>query len=262
MSASSLSGYARAASRAARHAGRLLAQHVGRPSSVATKRGINDLVTDIDRASERMIHRVLHRAYPDFGFLGEEHGRRRTASPYQWIVDPLDGTTNFAHGYPAFCVSIGLEIDGRVVLGVVYDPLRRELFEAEAGKGAFLNAERIHVSTVASLNKALLVTGFAYDRESRQRNLVNFSRFILETHGIRRSGSAALDLSYVAAGRVDGFWELKLSPWDVAAGSLIVIEAGGRVTDFAGRAFKSDGAQTLATNGLIHQEMVDVLTGR
>jgi len=249
---------------AAQQAGKIIADAYRTDFQVYYRQGATtNLVTEVDRRSEAAIVEILSAAFPDHRILAEEGGEQaRRDSPCRWIVDPLDGTTNFAHGYPAFCVSIGLEIDGRVVLGVVYDPLRRELFEAEAGKGAFLNAERIHVSTVASLNKALLVTGFAYDRESRQRNLVNFSRFILETHGIRRSGSAALDLSYVAAGRVDGFWELKLSPWDVAAGSLIVIEAGGRVTDFAGRAFKSDGAQTLATNGLIHQEMVDVLTGR
>ena len=249
---------------AAQQAGKIIADAYRTDFQVYYKQGATtNLVTEVDRRSEAAIVEILSAAFPDHRILAEEGGEQaRRDSPCRWIVDPLDGTTNFAHGYPAFCVSIGLEIDGRVVLGVVYDPLRGELFEAEAGKGAFLNAERIHVSTVASLNKALLVTGFAYDRESRQRNLVNFSRFILETHGIRRSGSAALDLSYVAAGRVDGFWELKLSPWDVAAGSLIVIEAGGRVTDFAGRAFKSDGAQTLATNGLIHQEMVDVLTGR
>src|SRR3989449_4798704 len=151
---------------------------------------------------------------------------------------------------------------GRIVLGVVYDPLRQELFEAEAGKGALLNGRRIHVSEVPTLNKALLVTGFAYDRDSRQRNLEHFERFVLASQGLRRTGSAALDLSYVAAGRVDGFWELRLSPWDVAAGSLIVTEAGGRITDFAGQPFKGDGAETLATNGLIHQEMVEVLAGR
>jgi len=249
---------------AAQQAGKIIADAYRTDFRVDYKQGATtNLVTEVDRRSEAAIVEILTAAFPKHRILAEEGGEQtQRDSPCRWIVDPLDGTTNFAHGYPAFCVSIGLEVEGRIVLGVVYDPLRHELFEAEAGKGAFLNAERIHVSKVASLNKALLVTGFAYDRESRQRNLANFSRFILETHGIRRSGSAALDLSYVAAGRVDGFWELKLSPWDVAAGSLIVTEAGGRVTDFAGSSFKTDGAQTLATNGLIHQEMVEILTGR
>ncbi len=249
---------------AAQQAGKIIADAYRTDFRVDCKGGTStNLVTDVDRRSEKAIVDILSAAFPDHRILAEEGGEGVTKeSPCRWIVDPLDGTTNFAHGYPAFCVSIGLELKGRVVLGVVYDPLRHELFEAEASKGAFLNGERIHVSKVASLNTALLVTGFAYDRESRQRNLVHFSRFALESHGIRRSGSAALDLCYVAAGRVDGFWELKLSPWDVAAGSLIVAEAGGRITDFVGNSFKTDGAQTLATNGLIHQEMVEVLTGK
>lgn len=249
---------------AAQQAGKIIADAYRTDFRVEFKQGRHtNLVTDVDRRSEKAIVETLLAAFPDHQILAEESGNHEHgASPYRWIVDPLDGTTNFAHGYPAFCVSIGLELEGRVVLGVVYDPLRHELFEAEAGKGASLNGERIHVSKVASLNTALLVTGFAYDRENRQRNLVHFSRFILESHGIRRTGSAALDLCYVAAGRADGFWELKLSPWDVAAGSLIVTEAGGRITDFAGNPFKTDGAQTLATNGLIHQEMVEVLSNR
>ncbi len=249
---------------AAQQAGKLIADAYRTDFRVDCKEGTStNLVTEVDRRSEQAIVTILSAAFPDHRILAEEGGdHARGNSPCRWIVDPLDGTTNFAHGYPAFCVSIGLEVEGRIVLGVVYDPLRQELFEAEAGKGAFLNGGRIHVSKVASLRQALLITGFAYDRENRQRNLVHFSRFALESHGIRRSGSAALDLSSIAAGRADGFWELKLSPWDVAAGSLIVTEAGGRITDFAGNAFTTDGAQTLATNGLIHQEMIDVLAGK
>jgi len=249
---------------AARQAGKIIADAYRTDFRVEFKQGRHtNLVTDVDRRSERAIVETLLAAFPDHRILAEESGNHQHgASPYRWVVDPLDGTTNFAHGYPAFCVSIGLEMEGHSVLGVVYDPLRRELFEAEAGRGASLNGERIHVSKVASLDTALLITGFAYDRENRQRNLVHFSRFILESHGIRRTGSAALDLCYVAAGRADGFWELKLAPWDVAAGSLIVTEAGGRITDFAGRPFKADGAETLATNGLIHPEMVEVLSNR
>ena len=249
---------------AAQQAGKLIADAYRTDFRVDCKEGTStNLVTEVDRRSEKAIVAILSSAFPDHRILAEEGGdHARGDSPCRWIVDPLDGTTNFAHGYPAFCVSIGLEVEGRIVLGVVYDPLRQELFEAEADKGAFLNGGRIHVSKVASLSKALLITGFAYDRENRQRNLVHFSRFALESHGIRRSGSAALDLSSIAAGRADGFWELKLSPWDVAAGSLIVTEAGGRITDFAGNAFKTDGAETLATNGLIHQEMAEILAGR
>jgi myo-inositol-1(or 4)-monophosphatase len=249
---------------AAQQAGKIIAEACGAEYRVDYKHGaITNMVTDVDRRAEQAIVGILSAAFPDHRILAEEGGKGRGEdSPYRWIVDPLDGTTNFTHGFPAFCVSIGLEVEGRIVLGVVYDPIRRELFEAEASKGAFLNGQRIQVSKVPSLNKALLVTGFSYDRESRQRNLEHFERFVLASQGLRRTGSAALDLSYVAAGRVDGFWELRLSPWDVAAGSLIVTEAGGRITDFAGNPFKGDGAETLATNGLIHQEMVEVLAGR
>ena len=249
---------------AAQQAGKIIVETCGADYRVDYKEGaITNMVTEVDRRAERAIVEILHAAFPGHRILAEEGGEHsQKKSPYRWIVDPLDGTTNFTHGFPAFCVSIGLEVEGRIVLGVVYDPLRCELFEAEAGKGALLNGRRIHVSKIPTLNKALLVTGFAYDRESRQRNLEHFERFVLASQGLRRTGSAALDLSYVAAGRVDGFWELKLAPWDVAAGSLIVAEAGGRITDFAGTPFKGDGAETLATNGLIHQAMIDVLTGK
>lgn len=248
---------------AAQQAGKIIAEACGADYRVDYKQGaITNMVTDVDRRAEQAIVAILSAAFPDHRILAEEGGEGHGQdSPYRWIVDPLDGTTNFTHGFPAFCVSIGLEVEGRIVLGVVYDPLRRELFEAEAGKGAYLNGQRIHVSTVPTLNKALLVTGFAYDRENRRRNLEHFERFVLASQGLRRTGSAALDLCYVAAGRADGFWELKLAPWDVAAGSLIVTEAGGRITDFAGNPFQGDGAETLATNGLIHREMVEVLAG-
>ena len=226
-------------------------------TEAGTKSGPGDYVTDVDRDSERAIGEVLVTAAPEIPMLGEEEGGR--PGERYWVVDPLDGTTNFAHGFPAFCVSIGLEAEGRIVLGVVYDPLRQELFEAEAGKGAFLNGERIHVSKAATLDKALVVTGFAYDQAGRQSNLTHFSRFALRAQGLRRTGSAAIDLCYAAAGRVDGFWELYLHPWDVAAGSLIVTEAGGRITDFAGKAFSIYGKETLASNGLVHQAMLEVL---
>jgi myo-inositol-1(or 4)-monophosphatase len=246
---------------AAQQAGKIIADAYRTDFQVDFKEGaITNLVTEVDRRSERAIVEILSASFPDHRILAEEGGEQaRRDSPCRWIVDPLDGTTNFAHGFPAFCVSIGLEVESRIVLGVVYDPIRRELFEAEAGKGALLNGQGIHVSKTASLEKALLVTGFAYDREGRRSNLEHFSRFALLTQGLRRTGSAALDFCYVAAGRVDGFWELKLFPWDVAAGSLIVTEAGGRVTDFDGNPFSINSQETLASNGLIHQAMVAVL---
>lgn len=249
---------------AAQQAGKIIADAYRTDFQVDYKGGaITNLVTEVDRRSERAIVEILTAAFPDHRILAEEGGEQvRRDSPCRWIVDPLDGTTNFAHGFPAFCVSIGLEVEGRIGLGVVYDPIRRELFEAEAGKGAFLNGQRIHVSQVASLDKALLVTGFSYDQQGRQSNLEYFSRFALLTQGLRRTGSAAIDFCYVASGRVDGFWELKLCPWDVAAGSLIVTEAGGTVTDFAGNPFSINSQETLASNGLLHQAMVEVLAGK
>jgi myo-inositol-1(or 4)-monophosphatase len=178
---------------------------------------------------------------------------------YRWLVDPLDGTTNFAHTFPMFCISIGLEYDGEVILGVVYDPVRRELWEARRGRGATLNRRRIRVSPCPRLGESLLVTGFAYDLRDDPTNLTHFANFSLRARGIRRTGSAALDLCYTATGRLDGFWELKLQPWDIAAGSLIVTEAGGRVTDCAGRPFRVDAREIVASNGRIHQEMVDMI---
>ncbi|HET6369571.1 MAG TPA: inositol monophosphatase family protein, partial [Nitrospiria bacterium] len=181
-------------------------------------------------------------------------------SPYRWIIDPLDGTTNYAHGFPCFCVSIGLEHEGNVLLGVVYDPIRSELFYAERGKGATLNGRRIRVSSTFSLSRSLLVTGFAYDiRISQENNIDHFTRFSMRSQGVRRTGSAALDLCYVASGRFDGFWEMKLHPWDVAAGSLIVKEAGGEISTFSGDPFYIDSKEILATNGKIHREMIAVL---
>jgi len=249
---------------AAQQAGKLIADAYRTEFRVDYKKGgTTNLVTEVDRRAEAAIIESLNKAFPDHQILAEEGGEgSRQQSAYKWIVDPLDGTTNFAHGFPVFCVSIGLEVEGRVVLGVVYDPLRQELFEAGAGKGAFLNGERLRVSPVAALDKALLVTGFAYDQEGRRRNLKHFSEFAMRAQGIRRTGSAAIDLCYVASGRVDGFWELALYPWDVAAGSLIVAEAGGRVTDFAGNDFSIYTGNIVASNGSVHQAMVDVLAGK
>jgi myo-inositol-1(or 4)-monophosphatase len=223
-----------------------------------------NLVTDADRGSEQAIIDEIRRRFPAHQVLAEERGLKTTEqSPYRWIIDPLDGTTNFAHGFPAYCVSIGLEHEGHLVIGVVLDPTRDELFVAEAGKGVFLNDLPIHVSETSKLDNALLVTGFAYDiRETAYNNLDHFSRVALRAQGLRRTGSAALDLAYVAAGRFDGFWELKLHPWDTAAGVLMVREAGGRVTDFADSPLSIYGKELVATNGPIHRELLDVLRPR
>jgi myo-inositol-1(or 4)-monophosphatase len=247
---------------AARRAGAIL-QDCARTGFCVEHKDTVNLVTDADRRAEQVIVETITKAYPSHQILAEERGSQGTGrSPYKWIIDPLDGTTNFAHRFPAYCVSIGLEHAGSVILGVVFDPTRQELFVAESGGGASLNGAPIQASRTPKLNDALLVTGFAYDiRESAENNLNHFARFSLRAQGVRRMGAAALDLCYVACGRFDGFWELKLHPWDMAAGTLIVREAGGRVTDFKGGAFSIYGQQIVASNGLIHDEMVRVLAG-
>jgi myo-inositol-1(or 4)-monophosphatase len=245
---------------AANTAGAILLDLARRGFRILHKDAVN-LVTDADRQAEEAIVERLGKAYPSHQILAEEKGiHHRSESPFKWVIDPLDGTTNYAHGYPAYCVSIGLEYMGRPILGVVLDPTRQELYVGAAGDGASLNGARLHVSQTASLNQALLVTGFAYDiRDTPQNNLDHFVRFALRAQGLRRTGSAALDLCYVAAGRFDGFWELKLHPWDMAAGVVIVQEAGGRVTDFKGGEHSIYGEELLATNGLIHDEVLAVL---
>lgn len=245
---------------AATTAGAILSDLARKGFRIHHKDTVN-LVTDADRRAEEAIVERLKKAYPTHQILAEEKGmHRHSESPFKWIIDPLDGTTNFAHGFPSYCVSIGLEYKGEPVLGVILDPTREELFVGAVGQGATLNEVPIHVSRTAALNEALLVTGFAYDiRETPQNNLDHFARFALRAQGVRRTGSAALDLCYVAAGRFDGFWELKLHPWDMAAGTVIVREAGGRVTDFKGGAHSIYGKELVATNGLIHDEVLAVL---
>lgn len=245
----------------AREAGRILAERFGRITEVSHK-GEIDLVTEADLASERFIIERIRNYYPRHAILAEESGpsdagERR--SDYVWIVDPLDGTTNYAHGYPVFAVSIALEHQGEILLGVVYDPMRDELFAAERGAGATLNGRRIRVSDVEDLNKAMLCTGFPYDVRERGEFARHFRNFIMTAQAVRRDGSAALDLAYVASGRFDGFWEEGLNPWDVAAGALLVEEAGGRVTDYQGRPFSIYRAPVLASNGLVHEAMMRVL---
>jgi len=248
-----------AAKAAAREAGRLLRENVDKRGEIMFK-GAVDLVTHFDRKSQEMIFRRLSAAFPGHGFLAEEGLSLPGTSGCRWIIDPIDGTTNFAHTFPIFCVSIALEQKGEVVVGVVYDPMRDELFEAVRGRGAFLNGARVRVSDIPELGKALLATGFPYDvRTSSFNNVREFNAFIVRAQAVRRCGSAALDLCYVACGRFDGFWELKLKPWDVAAGALIIEEAGGRVSDFEGRTFDPFNQQALASNGRIHEEMRAVL---
>ena len=243
----------------AKDAGRLLRDRVGTRIDIDHKGSIN-LVTDVDLASERLISEAISTYYPRHQILAEEAGLSESGSEYRWIVDPLDGTTNYAHGYPVFCVSIALECKGEVVLGVVYDPMSDELFTAERGGGAALNNRSIHVSETADLMQGLLSTGFPYDiKTSKLTNLDHWANFAMNAQALRRDGAAALDLCYVAAGRFDGFWELNLSPWDTAAGALIVTEAGGLVTDFSGDPFSNYKPEVVASNGLIHARMLEVL---
>ena len=250
------------ARRTARMAGDLVRERSPRRHRVEHK-GAVDLVTEADRLSEQAIVETIRSAYPNHSILAEEGTGQEDSSVLRWIVDPLDGTTNYTHGYPCYSVSLALEHQGRIDLGVVYDPLRDELYEARRGDGARLNGRRIHVSATGGLTDSLLATGFPYDiRTSPDNNLDYFARFALQAQGIRRDGSAALDLCYLAAGRFDGFWEMKLSPWDVAAGALIVSEAGGRLSNFTGGPFRIDGAQVIASNGRIHEQMIAVLQGK
>ncbi len=225
------------------------------------KKGAIDLVTDVDLRVEQMFRALIAERFPDHAVLAEElSGTPPPGARYRWIFDPLDGTTNYAHGLPIFCATVALEIDGRIEVGAVYDPTRRELFTAERGGGAFLNGMPLSVSSAARLLDALLCTGFPYDVHETIDEVVGlFGHFVARARGVRRLGSAALDLCYVAAGRLDGFWEQRLHPWDVAAGALLVQEAGGRVTDLLGGPFSVYSGEVLASNGRIHDEMVAVV---
>jgi myo-inositol-1(or 4)-monophosphatase len=245
----------------AREAGHLLVERLQSDVTISHKGTIN-LVTDVDLAAEELIVRRIRNAYPAHAVLAEErYSDEAEGSAVKWVIDPLDGTTNYAHGYPVFSVSIGLEIDGEVEWGAVYDPLRNELYTARRGSGASCNGVPLCVSKVGSLSASLLATGFPYDiRTSEQNNLENFCAFAVRSQGVRRSGSAALDLCHIASGRLDGFWELKLNPWDCAAGYLMVREAGGAVTNFIGRPGSIYDREVIASNGLIHEEMKQVLT--
>jgi myo-inositol-1(or 4)-monophosphatase len=227
------------------------------------KKGSIDLVTEVDLACEKMCRQVIAERFPDHDILAEELGglaTGRPASRFRWVFDPLDGTTNYAHGLPIYCSSLALEIDGRTDVAAIYDPTRKELFTAERGEGAYLNGEALHVSGTTTLIDSLLVTGFPYDVHETGSELVAlFGRFLSRARAVRRLGSAALDLCYVAAGRFEGFWEQHLKPWDVAAGALIVEEAGGRVTGMDGAPFDTAAAHLIASNGRVHAEVVAVI---
>jgi len=260
--------YVDVAQEIAREAGALLKSFYQK-GVTAEYKGDVDLVTEADKASEKLIRERLHAAFPAHGVYGEEGTRDRMDSEYRWYVDPLDGTTNFAHGFPAFCVLLGLERrkpglkpeeDGEMVAGVTYDPLRDEMFVAEKGKGAWLNGRQIHVSRVKTLDESLSGTGFPSKKRHDNPNIYFYQEITLRSHGVRRAGSAGLDLAYVACGRLEGFWEFNLNPWDTSAGFLLVQEAGGTVTHFDGSPFTLDSREVLATNGLILGEMTHIFT--
>jgi myo-inositol-1(or 4)-monophosphatase len=251
-----LEEYLRTAEHLAREAGELLMSRFGRRQQIEYK-GAIDLVTDADRASEDLLVDRLKAAYPDHSIMTEEGNSLRTSSSLTWVIDPLDGTTNFTHGFPFFCVSIALASSGRPMVGAVYHPSLNEMFTVIRGGGARVNGTPLTVSGRPAMTESLLATGFPYDiREGKETNLEYFAAFAVRARAIRRAGAAALDLCYVAAGRFDGFWELKLHPWDIAAGSLMVEEAGGRTTDFSGGPYTIDTTHMVASNGLIHDEII------
>lgn len=245
---------------AARKAGALMKERLGKIKNIDYKGAFN-IVTDVDKASEKIILEILCAEFPDYSVLAEEGGAMSSGSQKRWLIDPLDGTTNYTHSYPFFCVSIGFEDAGEVVAGVVYNPIADELFWAEKGAGAWLNQDRIHVSRSQSLSTSLLATGFPPDtKRAADDNMLRFVTLTDRSHGVRRDGAAALDLCFVACGRLDGFWETKLSPWDTAAGIVLVREAGGRVSNLQGQPFDLSAGYILATNGLIHEEILEILS--
>lgn len=248
----------------AREAGALLMSFFGK---VAIEyKGDVDLVTEADRGSEKLIVERIRRQWPDHDLIGEEGSRRETGSDFRWYVDPLDGTTNFAHGFPVFCVSMALEHKGERIAGVIYDPSRNEMFAAEKGGGSRLNGAPIHVSQTARLAESLVATGFPSHKRHKNPNIHFYHQITLRSHGVRRAGSAALDLCYVACSRFDAFWEFNLNSWDTAAGVLLVQEAGGKVTNFSDAPFSIDSREVLATNTILHGEMLkefhDIFAGR
>ena len=247
---------------AAQQAGAFLRDNVGKIKNIEEKYGQEkNLVTEIDRGSEKIIIDHISKAFPHHTFLGEESGKSATGdAEFVWVIDPLDGTTNYTHGFPVFSVSIALEVRGIVEVGVVYDPNFDEMFTAERGKGAFLNGKRMQVTKTSTIGKSMLVTGFPYNiADNPQHAIEHFINFLKKSQAVRRMGSAAIDLAYVAAGRYEGFWEVALQPWDKAAGELLVLEAGGKVTGFDGGPATIYDEETLASNGAVHQAMLEIL---
>jgi myo-inositol-1(or 4)-monophosphatase len=246
---------------AADEAAKILLEYFGKDFEIDRKKFYNDLVTEVDKKSEAKIIEVIRKSFPEHSFLGEEGGEQKKKSEYLWIIDPIDGTVNYAHALPIFCISIALEINGVVSLGVVYNPVSKEKFYAERGKGAYLNGKKISVSDNSEFKGAFLVTGFAYNAENDNRSTEHFVRFVKLGLPVRRLGSAAMDICYVACGIFDAFWEANLNPWDVAAAYLILQEAGGKITDYKGGEYSIYNKQILATNGqkALHEEMIKVL---
>lgn len=254
-----MSNYKNIAISSALQAGKLLKENLGKVKNISFK-GRIDLVTEMDKKSESLISKLILKNFPDHNLVCEEGTCRKAQSQFTWYIDPLDGTTNYAHGLGWFAVSIGLEKDGKMILGVVYHPMLDELFWAESGSGAFVNNKKIKVSKISQLEKSLLATGYPYYiKESSRKTFEYFKQFSLSAQATRRAGSAAIDLCYTASGRCDGFWEEGLRPWDIAAGSLIITEAGGKVTNFKGKPISLYGKEILASNGLIHKEMLKVI---
>jgi len=254
----SIEGFAQVGTDAALSAGKLLMDRLRTDFRISHK-GATNLVTEVDVASERLIVSRILESFPNHVILAEENYSAAKRGEYTWIIDPIDGTTNYAHGYPVFAVSIGLEIRGELEWGIVYDPNLKEIFTASRGGGAFCNGTQLRVSRTDDLGLSLLATGFPYDIRTSMANLDHFVSFMLRSQAVRRAGSAAIDLCYVAAGRFDGFWEVELHPWDCAAGFLIVREAGGRVTDFSGAPGSIYCPYVVASNGLIHDKILEVL---
>lgn len=261
MSESELDGFLDFTIDLAKGAGAILRERFGQPHEIHYK-GAIDMVTEADRAAEHLIANRIRSAYAGHDLLGEEGSRGDPGgSPYRWVIDPLDGTTNFAHGLPTFAVSIALEERGNPVVGVVYDPMRDELFAARSGGGATLNGAPIQISGVGSLIGAITVTGFSYDLAIRDHQAETWRRFLTRVQAIRQTGSSALNLAYLAAGRLDGYWEWGILPWDVSAGALLVTEAGGSVTDMRGGMFRTEDREIVASNGAIHASMIAVISG-
>jgi myo-inositol-1(or 4)-monophosphatase len=245
----------------AKEAGSLIKGEFGKEISIELKTDEANLVTNVDKASEKLITDFIKMEYPSHSIIAEESGNSETFSDYTWIIDPIDGTTNFAHRLPIFAVSIGVLKGNELIAGVIYDVMRDVIYSAEKGSGSFENDRKLYVSSNSELLKSVLVTGFAYDREDGYREAVKiFGDFLNKSRAVRRLGSAALDFCYVASGVFDGFWEANLSPWDVAAGILIVQEAGGKVTDFKNHSVNPFSEQFLATNGMVHDEMIEIIS--